>query len=138
CGGIFWCFFSGFVNTFLNGNGETGLAQLGGSLALGVVAVLGGGGSSVVETTTLYRAVSDEELASILANGGYSASPFGGDVKYFYPSAGQADQFVQNGWASTVTSVEVPTSLVNGSYTGVVAGEGPVVAIANTSLPGLG
>ena len=57
------------------------------NVRVGIVPLGFGGLGAATETTTIYRAVSQAELADIEAAGAYNPSPFGGEVKYFYPTA---------------------------------------------------
>jgi hypothetical protein len=95
------------------------------------------------EGTTLFRVVGPEELSGIQQVGRYTGSPGGLEVKYFYPTAEQAANFAARpGNAQfgpfTLTSTEVPTSVLNSGTALNVATEGRVITIPNGQLPGLG
>ena len=85
---------------------------------------------------------SANELAGLESGGGYTPSPYGGIVKYFYPSAEQASGFAANpGNAQfgpfTLTSAEVPNSLITPANTISPLGEGTAITIPNEALPNI-
>jgi hypothetical protein len=99
----------------------------------------------VEETTTLFRVVGPEELESIEEAGAYTQSPGGLEVKYFYPTAEQGSTFAANPANAqfgpfTLTSVEVPTSLLSSPGVSIIApaGEGTAITIPIELLPDLG
>lgn len=61
--------------------------------------------------TTVFRAVSTAEAADIASTGTFRAV---GSVegKYFYPTLAQAQNLVKLGWADSVVSARIPTSLI--------------------------
>lgn len=133
-------FSSGTANTLSSSfNSMFMMAGGGGPLMCGPVKV-----TVVVErTTTLYRVVGPGELAAIKELQQYLPSPGGAEVKYFYPSAQQASDFAANVANApfgpfTLTSTEVPTSLIDLGTTVDVATEGKVIVMPNAQLPALG
>ncbi len=62
---------------------------------------------------TLYRAVADEELASIESTGTYTVIEGQAEGKFFFPSFEQAQSFVNKGLATTVTSAEFPLQILD-------------------------
>jgi RHS repeat-associated protein len=76
--------------------------------------LISGASSKGVEQAaiTLYRAVGDEELASIESTGTYTVLEGNVEGKYFFPSFEQAQAFVDTGWATTVTSAEFPLQIL--------------------------
>lgn len=92
------------------------------------------------ETTTLYRVVGPNELSTLQGGGSYTPSPGGLEAKYFYPTAEQGSNFAANPANApfgpfTLTSTNVPNSVINSADTVSVAGEGTVLTIPNELLP---
>ncbi len=118
------------------GLAEEGAVEVAEAFELGSSAAEGGG-------TTLFRVVGPDELSGIQQAGRYTGSPGGLEVKYFYPTAEQGANFAANPANAqfgpfTLTSTEVPTSVLNSSTAVNVATEGRVITIPNGQLPGLG
>jgi len=116
---------------------STAIAPMAGEAALLNATAAEGGG------TTLFRVVGPDELSGIQQAGRYTGSPGGLEVKYFYPTAEQGANFAANPANAqfgpfTLTSTEVPTSVLNSSTAVNVATEGRVITIPNGQLPGLG
>jgi hypothetical protein len=116
-----------------------GLGEIDAATDVGIGAIA----MTAQDATTLYRVVGPDELSGILQAGQYTASPGGMEVKYFYPTPQQAANFAANpGNAQfgpfTLTSTEVPTSVINSGSTINVAGEGTVITIPTEQLPNLG
>jgi RHS repeat-associated protein len=86
-------------------------------------------------TTTLYRAVGDEEAADISATGTYRVPPGGVEGKYFTSSQEQAQGFIDSGWATTLTSAEFPNSIVAASDPVSLGGEGSGYLVPATFFP---
>lgn len=63
-------------------------------------------------TTLVFRAVSTSEAGDIASTGTFRAV---GSVegKYFYPTLAQAQNLVKLGWADSVVSARIPTSLIS-------------------------
>jgi RHS repeat-associated protein len=115
------------------------LGGLSGGLSA-LAGTLGAGAEAAEETTTLFRAVGPSELSSLESGAGYTASPGGLESKYFYPTAQQASNFAANPANAqfgpfTLTSANVPNSLIASENTVSVLGEGSVVTIPNELLP---
>lgn len=109
--------------------------------------LIGGGSGTAAKgvstaTTTVFRAVGPEELASIRAVGGYTPGP-GNIGKYFYPTQAQAESLAARytelgiGGPYTITSGKVPTALLDDVDAIYPAGEGPAWFIHNEQLPSI-
>lgn len=94
---------------------------------------------AAAEATTLYRAVGSAEAESISSRGVFSASPTGSELKGFFYSQSDAENFgtrmtQMTEDTHTVVSGEAPTSLVNSSPVHYAATEGRGVLIKNENL----
>jgi len=91
--------------------------------------------------TTLYRTVAEGERAALEAGGSYETAAGGVEGKYFYPTAGQAQALARANFSSqgvqTLTSVQVPNSVLQGATQLSVAGEGRVIFFTSEQLSGL-
>lgn len=72
-------------------------------------------------------------------NGTYTLLEGGAEGKYFYQTIEQASAMSRANYASqgaqTITSIEVPQSVLNSAYVGRVAGEGQIVFLPGSSFP---
>jgi uncharacterized protein RhaS with RHS repeats len=109
-----------------------GLAGFAVGTGLGAFAEVG----AAEETVTLYRGVGAEEAADIGATGTYriggASAEFG---KYFYPTAEQAQSFIDRGWASQLTSAEFPRSAIDAATKLQLPGEGSAYFIPAEFFP---
>ncbi len=91
--------------------------------------------------TTLYRTVAEGERAALEAGGSYEAALGGVEGKSFYPTAEQAQALAKANFSSqgvqTLTSVQVPNSVLQGATHLSLAGEGRVIFLTSEQLPGL-
>ena len=98
-----------------------------------------GGGQAM---TTLFRTVSEGERAAIEATGAYEPALGGVEGKYFYPTVEQAEALARANVSSqgvqTLTSVQVPTSMLQQATQLSVASEGRVIFMTSEQLSGVG
>jgi hypothetical protein len=92
--------------------------------------------------TTLYRTVGEGERAAIEATSSYEPALGGVEGKYFYPTAEQATGLARANFSSqgvqTLTSVQVPNSVLGGATRLSVGAEGRVLFFTGEQLPALG
>lgn len=86
------------------------------------------------EETTLYRAVTRDELQEIIATGTYTLPPHA-EGKYFYPTREQAQAFVARGWADVVTSATFHSELLAEAEVDTAAGEGQYLYLPQSLFP---
>lgn len=95
------------------------------------------------ESTTLYRAVQDPELADIVVTGTYRmASGTSVEGKYLFETARSAAGFAKKMYQLfpqegpyTVTSISVPNAALQTFTRVYVAGEGSVIFVPGSALP---
>ena len=91
--------------------------------------------------TILYRTVSEGERAAPAGGKGYEAAVGGVEGKYFYPTAQQAEKLARANFPSqgvqTLTSVQVPKSMLDAATRLHVAGEGQVIFMTSEQLSGI-
>lgn len=144
---------AGFLDTITFGLTKTARGWLGGdNINYCSTAYQAGGGAALAagifipgedtalaaeEGITLFRAVEPGELADINATATYRVPEGMGEGKYFYPTQEQAANFARlnPGRSYTLTSSTFPNSVLEGSYSGTVSGEGTIRFIPSQYFP---